>query len=99
MNIVYDIALEALINELKNSQKIPIIIITSLDVGIILKNLIDGIGEKIKDCLKMVDKNKELLIPLIIGIAAIILLIIITLPEDIAIGLPTAVVVGAGSLW
>lgn len=91
--------LEALIDELKNKQRIPDIIMTSLEVGTILKNLIDGIGEKINEFFKMIDKNKELIIFAIIGIAAIVLLIIVTLPEDISIAVPTAVAVAAKSLW
>ena len=47
----------------------------------------------------MIDKNKELIIFAIIGIAAIVLLIIVTLPEDISIAVPTAVAVAAKSLW
>ena len=91
--------LEALISELKNGQKIPDIVITSLEVGTIVKNLIDGIREKINDCLKMVDKNKALLIPvMIIGIAAIILLIIATLPEEATIALGAVITTGVGSL-
>ena len=91
--------LEALITELKNGQKIPDIVITSLEVGTIVKNLIEGIREKINDCLKMVDKNKALLIPvMIIGIAAIILLIIATLPEEATIALGAVLTTGVGSL-
>ena len=73
--------LEALITELQYGKKIPDIIITSLEIGTIAKNLIDEIREKINDCLKWLDKNKEMIIPAVIGITAIILLFVVNLPE------------------
>ena len=82
-------SLEALIAELQNSQKIPDIIMTSLDVGTIIKNIIDGIGEKIVECLKKIDENKGLLIS-IAAIAAIALLIFVNLvPAGIAVSTGT----------
>ena len=78
-------SLEALIAELQHRQKIPDIIMTSLDVGTIIKNIIDGIGEKIVDCLKQIDENKGILIT-IAAIGAISLLIFVNLaPAGIAV--------------
>ena len=62
---------------------------TSLDVGTIIKNIIDGIGEKIVECLKKIDENKGLLIS-IAAIAAIALLIFVNLvPAGIAVSTGT----------
>ena len=78
-------SLEALIAELQNRQKIPDIIMTNLDVGAIIKNIIEGIGEKIVDCLKKIDENKNVLMT-IAAIAAIVLLIFVNLvPAGIAV--------------
>ena len=76
--------LEALINDLQYEKKIPNIIITSLEVGTIIKNLIDGMVEKIKDCLKTLEENKGLLIiSMVIAIAVIALIIFVSLPVEI----------------
>ena len=78
-------SLEALIAELQNRQKIPDIIMTNLDVGAIIKNIIEGIGEKIVDCLKKSDENKNVLMTIAV-IAAIVLLIFVNLvPAGIAV--------------
>ena len=82
-------SLEALIAEIQTSQKIPDTIMTSLDVGTIIKNIIDGIGEKIVECLKKIDENKGLLIS-IAAIAAIAILIFVNLvPAGIAVSTGT----------
>ena len=89
-------SLEALINELKNGQKIPDIIMTSLDIGVIIQNIIDGIGEKINECLKSIGQNKDLLLS-IVAIAAIALLVFIGLASSgvtIPAGAVTASIVG-----
>ena len=89
-------SLEALINELKNGQKIPDIIMTSLDIGTIVQNIIDGIGEKINECLKSIGQNKDLLLS-IVAIAAIALLVFIGLASSgvtIPAGAVTASIVG-----
>ena len=89
-------SLEALINELKNGQKIPDIIMTSLDIGVITQNIIDGIGEKINECLKSIGQNKDLLLS-IVAIAAIALLVFIGLASSgvtIPAGAVTASIVG-----
>ena len=83
-------SLEALITELQYRRKLPENILTSLEVGSILKNLIDGIVEKINDCLKWMNENKNVLeevIIAIIGIAAIIALIY----ASIQVGIPAAI--------
>ena len=87
--------LEALITELQYGQKIPDIIITSLEIGTIVKNIIDGIGEKINDCLKWIDQNQGPVV-MIIAIAAIVLLIFVNLPASAAItaGTLTTSIVG-----
>ena len=89
-------SLEALINELQNGQKIPDIIMTSLDIGVIIQNIIDGIGEKINECLKSIGQNKDLLLS-IVAIAAIALLVFIGLASSgvtIPAGAVTASIVG-----
>ena len=76
--------LEALINDLQYGKKIPNIIITSLEVGTIIKNLIDEMVEKIKDCLKTLEENKGLLIiSMVIAIAVIALIIFVSQPVEI----------------
>ena len=74
--------LESLIAELQNTRRIPDIIMTSVDMRTIVKNLLDGIGEKINDCLKWMDENKP---AIVIAIAAIIFIIVVSLPADIAV--------------